>query len=144
MYTWPLKELWLLCVGLVVVCLSQSHYLYSRRNLSSLLYVIEAVLGNKPSCAWMSSKQAIYECVYFMITVCRSIDNIVQHHRSGEICTWYICTGTYEQPESRFVRIFLLVAMDMRLQLYMYTRVRVGKDYLHRQCRTPRLVPRRV
>ena len=45
MYTWPLKELWLLCVGLVVVCLSQSH---SRRNLSSLLYVIEAVLGNKP------------------------------------------------------------------------------------------------
>ena len=48
MYTWPQKELWLLCVGLVVVCLSRSHYLYSRRNLSSLLYVIKAVLGNKP------------------------------------------------------------------------------------------------
>ena len=44
-YTLPLKELWQLCVGLVVVCLSQSHYLYSRRNLSSLLYAIE---GNKP------------------------------------------------------------------------------------------------
>ena len=43
MYTWPLKELWLLGVGLVVVCRSQSH---SRRNLSSLLYGIEAVLGN--------------------------------------------------------------------------------------------------